>query len=499
MLSGLRAAQSHSSEIHVAGFRLGGKSSGTSGPESLSLLLFRIVVTEFTVIVMTAYVTSYLYGSLALGRPPLAKIYLSSALLIGLLILAVALGFRHYASLQMQPLHRFLWSGIGAVALAFSFFLSILFLLKTTEHYSRATFFFQLLTVGAAVLGSRVISHAKIQAAIAVNRIEARRAVLLGDVARHARIVERLRDAGIRIVRSLPFPGESGLAGDRDWTAPARAEREEVRGLIDVCRASKIDDVVVLAPASALPASGRLADLLSELPVSLHLIPVDAEELLGPAQLGELGSLVTIQLLHPPLTAFHRLVKRAFDIIAATLGMVLLAPVLAAAAAAIKLDSAGPIFFRQTRHGYNNQTIRVFKFRTMTTMEDGQAFRQAKRNDPRITRVGQFLRRTNIDELPQLLNVLLGEMSIVGPRPHPVALNRLFEQQIAPFSRRHNVKPGITGWAQVNGYRGQTDTLEKMQRRFECDLYYIDNWSFLLDIKIIIMTVFSRAAYANAF
>jgi Undecaprenyl-phosphate glucose phosphotransferase len=498
MLSGVRASQPHSSEIHVADFRIGGKSSGSSGPESLSVLLFRIAVTEFTVIVVTAYVTSFLYGSLALGRPPVAKIYLSSALLIGLLILALALGFRHYASLQTQPLHRFLWSGIGAVALAFSFFLSILFLLKTTEHYSRATFFFQLLAVGAAVLGGRVISHAKIQAAIAVNRIEARRAMVIGDLARHARIVERLRDAGIRIVRSKPFPGESGPMGAPDEAA-ARDERVEVRGLIEICRASKIDDVVVLAPASALPASGRLAELLSELPVSLHLIPVDAEELLGPAQLGELGSLVTIQLLHPPLTAFHRLVKRAFDIMAATLGMVLLSPVLAVAAVAIKLDSEGPVFFRQTRHGYNNQTIRVFKFRSMTTLEDGQAFRQARRNDPRVTRVGQFLRRTNIDELPQLINVLMGEMSIVGPRPHPVALNKLFEQHISPFSRRHNVKPGITGWAQVNGYRGQTDTLEKMQRRFECDLYYIDNWSFLLDMKIIIMTMFSRSAYANAF
>jgi Undecaprenyl-phosphate glucose phosphotransferase len=392
-----------------------------------------------------------------------------------------------------------LWSGIGAVALAFSFLLSILFLLKTTEHYSRATFFFQVLTVGAAVLGGRVISHARIQAAIAVNRIEARRAVLMGDAVRHARIVERLRDAGIRIVRYLPFPDEAERSTDREHASPARAEREEVRGLIEICRAAKIDDVVMLATASALPTAGRLADLLAELPVSLHLVPVDAEELLGPAQLGEIGSLVTIQLLRPPLTAFHRLVKRAFDVAAASLGIVLLAPVLAAVAAAIKLDSRGPVFFRQTRHGYNNQAIRVFKFRTMSTMEDGQAFRQAKPNDPRITRVGHFLRRTNIDELPQLLNVLLGQMSIVGPRPHPVALNQLFEQHIAPLSRRHNVKPGITGWAQVNGYRGQTDTLEKMQRRFEYDLYYIDNWSFLLDVKIIIMTIFSRSAYVNAF
>jgi len=269
--------------------------------------------------------------------------------------------------------------------------------------------------------------------------------------------------------------------------------------LAQLCRAQKIDDVVILAPSADLRASAKLADTLCELPVTLHMIPADAEDLLSSAQLGELGALVTIQLLQPPLSSFDRVMKRVFDIAAAGAGLLLLSPVLALVALAIKLDSRGPVFFRQTRHGYNNETIRVFKFRSMTTTEDGYSFRQARRDDPRVTRVGQVLRRTNVDELPQLLNVLTGHMSIVGPRPHPVALNRIFEQHISPFSRRHNVKPGITGWAQVNGHRGETDTLDKMQRRFECDLFYIENWSFLLDMKIILMTVFSKTAYRNAF
>ena len=166
---------------------------------------------------------------------------------------------------------------------------------------------------------------------------------------------------------------------------------------------------------------------------------------------------------------------------------------------AIKLDSPGPIFFRNTRHGFNNDEIRVLKFRSMTLMEDDSRFSQAAENDPRVTRVGHIIRRTNIDELPQLINVLRGEMSLVGPRPHMTAHNALFNNVIAPFSRRHNVKPGITGWAQVNGYRGPTDALEKMQRRIEYDLYYIDNWSFLFDLKIIVMTLFSKKAYLNAF
>jgi exopolysaccharide biosynthesis polyprenyl glycosylphosphotransferase len=192
-------------------------------------------------------------------------------------------------------------------------------------------------------------------------------------------------------------------------------------------------------------------------------------------------------------------VKRSFDISVAVLALLMLSPLLLVVSLAIWLDSRGPVFFRQTRHGYNNEAIRVLKFRSMTTTEEGHHFKQAIKNDPRVTRVGRILRRTNIDELPQLVNVLLGEMSIVGPRPHPIALNEAFADRISPFARRHKVKPGITGWAQVNGFRGETDTLEKMQGRIECDLYYIDNWSHILDFKIILMTLLSKRAYVNAF
>jgi len=178
--------------------------------------------------------------------------------------------------------------------------------------------------------------------------------------------------------------------------------------------------------------------------------------------------------------------------------LIILSPLFLIVSIAIKLDSRGPVFFRQKRHGFNNEPIRVLKFRSMTSAEDGDQFTQAVKNDPRVTRVGRILRRTNIDELPQLINVLQGDMSIVGPRPHATAHNKIFQAKIGPLSRRHIVKPGITGWAQVNGLRGQTDTLEKMQQRVELDLYYIDNWSFLLDMKIILLTLLSKRAYRNA-
>ncbi len=231
----------------------------------------------------------------------------------------------------------------------------------------------------------------------------------------------------------------------------------------------------------------------------LVVIPVGFVDLMAVSRITQFGNMVTIRVFQSPLSPFDRAIKRAFDVAAAIAGLILLSPLFVIVSLAIKLDSRGPVLFRQTRHGYNNEPIRVLKFRSMTVMEDGDNFRQVIRNDPRVTRLGRILRRTNIDELPQLFNVLVGDMSIVGPRPHATAHNNLFAELISSFTRRHNVKPGITGWAQANGYRGETDTFEKMQRRVEYDLYYIDNWSLFLDLKIIVMTLFSRKVYWNAY
>ena len=472
------------------------KVDGSAAPlGNLTALVGKLAAVEFIGTATAAYATSLIYYAVAMKSWTPSQAYSWSALLIAGLVLLVSLGFRHYVQLQTQPVHRFLWTGIGAVALAFSFFLSTLFLLKATDDYSRATFLSQFLAVALTVLGLRAIGHAAIRSAIAAGRVEARRAVLIGNRAYYANIEDRLGEAGVQTVRSLPFPAKPQSSGN---ATAAGLDGELVRQLIDTCRKLKPDDIVILAAAADLARSARLADALSELPVSLHVIPVEAGELLGSARLGELGTLMTIELLRPPLTAIDRFLKRTFDIVAAGLGLVVLSPLLLVVALAIKLDSRGHVLFRQTRHGYNNDTINVFKFRSMSVTEDGHACRQATKNDARVTRMGRLIRRTNIDELPQLINVLLGQMSLVGPRPHPIALNILFQQQISPLSRRHNVRPGITGWAQVNGYRGETDTLEKMQRRIECDLYYIDNWSFLLDVKIILMTLFSKRAYMNA-
>jgi Undecaprenyl-phosphate glucose phosphotransferase len=467
--------------------------SRTPGISRLGRLLARIVAIEFLVVAATCYFASFVYFGAFLSVWPALDQYITAALCIALLVLLNALCFKHYVGVQAQSRDRFLWSGLGGVALAFSFFLSLMFVFKVAHLYSRGTFFLQFVAAGAAILILRGSMHARICRAVQSGVVEARRAVLIGDLRDRVNILDNLRHSGVRLVDTLPF------AQMREFSIPAAgAFSHEVRKLVERCRALKPDDVVFVATAADLPRVSHLADALSELPVTVHIIPIDAGDLWASGKVANYGGTVTIQLLDPPLSTIDLATKRAFDLIIAALASIALFPLMITVALAIKLDSRGPVFFWQTRHGYNNETIRVFKFRSMTWAEDGHQFKQAMRNDPRVTSVGRILRRTNIDELPQLLNVLLGDMSIVGPRPHPIPLNEAFAERISPLSRRHKVKPGITGWAQVNGFRGETDTLEKMQRRVECDLYYIDNWSFLLDSKIILMTLLSRRAYTNA-
>jgi Undecaprenyl-phosphate glucose phosphotransferase len=370
-----------------------------------------------------------------------------------------------------------------------------MFLFKISEDYSRGSFIFQILSVGTAVVGTRAVVYSWLQSEIATGLLAARRVVIIGDDALCLQFDHRLKTTGILTVGSFEFPGSTDLisADGLPQTGPS------VRRIMDLCRSKHPDDVIILADQENFSKLPCLTNKLSELPINVHIVPRNSVDLLATARIAEFGNISTFQVSSPPLTQFDLSIKRTFDVVAAASGLIILSPLLLCAALAIKIDSRGPIFFRQTRHGYNNQTIRIFKFRSLSTMEDGHEFRQVKRNDTRITRVGLILRRTNMDELPQLINVLSGQMSIVGPRPHATAHNDMFAGRILPFARRHNVKPGITGWAQVNGSRGATDTLEKMQERIEFDLNYIDNWSFLFDAKIILMTLFSKKSYLNAY
>jgi Undecaprenyl-phosphate glucose phosphotransferase len=465
-------------------------------PQPLSVAITKLVIQEFFVVLGAAYLASAIYHEAMVMEWPSSHLYLAANLFLAVTVELVALGLGQYKNSQSQSRHAFLFSGFGAVALAFSFLLSALFLLKITELYSRVTFVFQFVTVEFAVLAARAFFHSRLQRSITAGLVNARRVILLGDAIDRAEFANRLKATAVQTVGSFPFPIRHDHSGDGD--PPDHAGRG-LRRLVEACRRLKPNDILVLAKQDCLSQLDGLICSLSEVPAGLNVVLVEAAACLTSARIVEFGNTVTIQVLRPPLSQLQLVAKRVFDVVVAAAGLMILAPLLSIVAIAVKLDSPGPVLFRQTRHGYNNETIKVCKFRSMTRPENGDHFVQAVRNDSRVTRVGAILRRTNIDELPQLINVLRGEMSIVGPRPHATAHNEMFEGKIAVFSRRHVVKPGITGWAQVNGYRGATQTLEQMQRRVEHDLYYIDNWSFWFDLRIIVMTVFSKTAYINAY
>lgn len=254
--------------------------------------------------------------------------------------------------------------------------------------------------------------------------------------------------------------------------------------------------------AGDISRMGEFDTLIAEMKrFSLNVVfaPLAAQKRINFLDVVPIGPSNTLRILRQPLTGTSIIFKRALDLFGATIGLFLLSPVLLMTAALIRLDSAGPAIYRQERRGFNGQSFTIFKFRTMTVMEPGTAMRQAERTDLRITRIGRFLRASSIDELPQLINVLRGDMSLVGPRPHAIIHDDALGAQLADYAHRRRIKPGITGWAQVNGYRGATSALAQMQGRTRYDLYYIDNYSIFFDLWVLLLTVFSPKTRQNAF
>ena len=491
------SVRSELSQVRAEAFPSTNVPSDSVKPMRLGGIIAGFHAIEFGVVAAAAYFFSLLYHSVVFGSRADVNEYLSAALYLAALTTIVSASFRHFAEVQRQPLHLLLWNGLGSTALATSFFVSTLFLLKVGEVYSRGTLVFQIAAVAAVICSTRTVFYFWLQSAVRRGHVEARHVVLIGDERYRSQFSDMVKTAGIESAGSLPFPLHRGARSGKDGCQ--LIDDKAIRETIGYCRSTHPDDIVILTSQEELAAAPELARRLSELPVNVHIVPLGSVNFFGTSRIAELGDLKTLQVSRPPLSAFDRAIKRAFDVIVASLGILLLVPLFTVIAIAIKLESKGPIFFRQQRHGYNNTIIHVLKFRSMLTVEGDECFVQATRVDRRVTKIGRIIRRTNIDELPQLFNVLMGDMSIVGPRPHATAHNEMFEDRILPFARRHNIKPGITGWAQVNGHRGETDTLEKMQRRVEHDLYYIDNWSFLLDLKIILLTLFSKQAYVNAY
>ncbi len=285
---------------------------------------------------------------------------------------------------------------------------------------------------------------------------------------------------------------------DRTVAIPGYRKIGSITDLAEHTRQDRIDHIIVTIPPKAESRLLQMLKTLWVLPVDIRIAGHTSKLRLAPGSYSYLGQLPLLSVFNRPLESWAAFVKTAFDRVVAAMCIVVFAPVMIATAVAIRLESKGPVIFRQKRYGFNNELIEVYKFRSMYTDRcDANATRLVTRDDPRVTRVGRFIRKTSLDELPQLFNVLKGELSLVGPRPHATqakAENQLYEEVVEGYFARHKIKPGITGWAQINGWRGETDTADKIANRVKYDLEYIDRWSILFDIYILAMTPVSLVA-----
>ena len=326
--------------------------------------------------------------------------------------------------------------------------------------------------------------------------------------ARRRAIVVGAGPLGVKVSRALMASEDHGVdfVGYFDDRSDDRvhdtAAAERLGGLKDVADyivRHGIREVYITLPLGSQPRIVELLEQMQGTTASLFFVPDVFGISIIQGRLQDMNGVPIVGICETPFTGTNELVKRVSDIVLATLILILISPLLLAIAIGVKLSSPGPVVFRQRRNGLDGEEIIVYKFRSMTAEDNGPVVKQATKEDARITRFGAFLRRTSLDELPQFVNVLQGRMSIVGPRPHAVAHNEEYRRLIKAYMVRHKVKPGITGWAQVNGHRGETNTIEKMQARVEYDLEYLRNWSLGLDLQIIVRTIrlvfFDRNAY----
>lgn len=466
-------------------------SQGLVKPHSPALnLLMRLV--DAGLIALTHYVAIVIYGEVWLDMHTTAT------------VLAVVV---HHLVAQWLGLYS-AWRGrritpetarvFLSMSITWAVLLMLAFVAKVSEDYSRAI---------------SLLWFAGSATTIAIWRAGLR--VLLRELRKRGRNSRTVAIAGLtelaeRVGRTILTEPELGMhvVGYYDDRIPQRCHPipEELGPyigkldqLVERARNGEVDIIYIALPLRAEPRINELVRKLADTTASVYMAAdFDAFDLLH-ARWASLGDVPVVSIHETPFYGVDGWLKRAEDIVVGSLILMLISVPMLFIAIGVKLSSKGPVFFRQRRYGLNGEVIHVLKFRSMKVMEDGAEVKQATKNDDRITPFGAFIRRTSLDELPQFIHVITGQMSIVGPRPHAVAHNEAYRKRIQGYMLRHKVKPGITGWAQVNGWRGETDTLEKMEKRIEHDLEYIRNWGLVWDIKIIFLTVFGSKVRKNAY
>ena len=371
----------------------------------------------------------------------------------------------------------------------------IAFLLKVSVDFSRGAFvtFYFLAPVG--LLGLRKITKITLVEAISRGVIGRRDSVLVGD----SEEIAALESKDLMAFLGAAEVDRFTLSQEDDPSARSSADIRIMNAVAGFVRRHNCHELLLALPWGDAARIEFIRDQIKTLPVAVRLLPDTQVRSLTQFETSARHRVLAIEIQRAPLSGAQRFVKRVIDIVVASIALIFFLPIMLLTAVAIKLDSPGPVIFRQLRNGFNGRQFVIFKFRTMTVQENGPIVTQATRNDPRVTAIGRLLRSASIDELPQLLNVLKGDMSLIGPRPHALAHDDYFQNIVSDYANRHHVKPGITGWAQCNGARGAMPSVEHVSERVKLDLWYINNWSLWLDFQILIKTVFEVLRKRNAY
>jgi len=403
--------------------------------------------------------------------------------------------FQLYKKLRLGKFSERVLVLLVTLVLTFMALAVLLFLLKASDAFSRLAIFWWFLLTLFSLISWRVI-YRKIRGKFFANGVNLRKAAIIGYTGTGKSLKRQIIDfpeLGIDFVGFYDDREHIRLGG----TSP------DIKGGVDQAleqaQKGQIDSIYICLPITAELRISHIIHQLGDSTANVFMVPDFLISSLMHGNISSIGNVDTISVFETPFASGQEILKRGFDIIFSLIVIMLISPILIVIALLVKLTSKGPVIFKQDRHGLDGKKIKVYKFRSMSVMENSNKVTQVQKGDKRITPIGNFLRKTSLDELPQFFNVIKGDMSVVGPRPHAVAHNEEYRKQVDYYMLRHKVRPGITGWAQINGWRGETDTLDKMEKRIEYDLQYIRNWSLWWDIKIIFMTIFKGFVNKNAY
>ena len=483
------AELSSSSAIKHSAYRIRGNRNPHRSDNSRRIKTYQaltfLCVSDFAVIAASGAIgiqfTERIYPDISVSQ------YAPVWLAVGVASLLFFTGFGCYKSLPTNCRAQLpmLYIGFSLPILLTTF---ILFSLKVGDQYSRAWVLGWWLSGFVGLTIERIIIERLRARLVALKKLAERYAIYGASEEAHPMIARMRRHDGIEVI---------GIFDDRSTRVPREVAGIPISGgmaeLVALAQSGGIDRIVIALPLTALQRITQLVKSLYALPLVID-IGFDAcpSDIISFKRANQVAGSLLIDIFDRPLDGWRDLVKTCEDRALSAILLLVATPLICVIAAAIKLDSPGPVFFRQRRYGFGGRVFEAIKFRTMHVAQtDALGAQLTRRGDPRITRVGRFLRRTSLDEVPQLLNVLRGEMSLVGPRPHPLAAkaaNVLYHEAVGHYALRHRVRPGITGWAQVNGWRGETETLMQLQKRVEYDLTYIEHWSLWFDIRILLRT-----------